>query len=95
MALKLGRDEVRWARSPCSPGREGWNATAWRNQVNIPWRQKVSPTEGIALHGSVCSDNSPEWLALWTIRRGMGVLGFSLRLSGKIRAKYEDLECQA
>lgn len=78
MALKLGRDEVRWARSPCSPGREGWNATAWRNQVNTLWRQKVSPTEGTALHGCMCSDNSPEVVGIVDHQMGSGGIRIQL-----------------
>lgn len=60
MALKLGRDEVWWAWSPCYPGREGWNAGAWGGQENTPRRYEVSRTEETKLYGFVCSDNSTE-----------------------------------
>ena len=50
MALKLGRDEARWAWSPCSLGREGWNVESEGSLGTMPGRQEVSSTEGTALH---------------------------------------------
>lgn len=57
VALKLGRDEVRWAWSPCSPGKEGWNAAVGGGQGTVPGKQEVSSTE-------VYSDNSTEVVSL-------------------------------
>lgn len=60
VALKLGRDGVKWARSPWSPGTGRLECSNLGSPVNTPWREEVFPTEGTALHGSVPSDNSTE-----------------------------------
>lgn len=54
---------MRWAWSPCSPGKEGWNAAVGGGQGTVPGKQEVSSTAWL------CILITPQrWSALWTIR---------------------------
>lgn len=63
-ALKLGRDEVRWARSPCSPGRKAGMQLQRLAPGICQEAREVSPREGAALYGSVYSDHSTEVVSI-------------------------------
>lgn len=59
--MKLGRDKVRWVRSPCSPEREGWNATGEKSGEYPLETESVShrvQREQPCM--ALCSDNSPD-----------------------------------
>lgn len=89
MALKLGRDEVRWAWSPCIPGREGWNAAAGVSRKCLPQRGQHCV--------AVYSDNSTEVVSTVDSMQGgcWGGVGIGIPLGGKGGGRYEGLECRA
>lgn len=96
-SFEVREDKVRWVRSPCSPGREGWTATGEKSGEHPLETESVSHRvqrehRCMALCVLVTAQ---KWLALWTLRWGVGMLEFNLRLRGKVGAKYEDIECQA
>lgn len=72
--MKLGRDKVRWVRSPCSPEREGWNATGEKSGEYPLETESVS--HGVQREQpcmALCVLITAQmWLALWTLRWGSG-----------------------